>query len=270
MQQIVNFILRNKVFLLYIFLFFLSFAFTIQTHSFHKSKFINSANFLTGGIYNTSNNINSYFGLKEQNTLLQNENNRLRSLLLNTESKDNIDSNLVTFSKQYKTIPAQIIKNSYTLQNNIVLINKGSNDSILHDYGVITSKGILGVIDNTSGNYSTVISILNTSSKISAKLKKTDHYGSLTWNGRASGTVQLIEVPVKANVKFGDTIVTSGFSQIFPKGIPIGTVKDYTPDAAENYYTINVKLFNDMTSIEHVYIIGNNDKDEINTLINNE
>jgi len=269
MQQIINFIIRNKTFLLFLLLFFLSIVFTIQSHSYHKSKFINSANFLTGGVYNTFNNISSYFNLKSQNQILAEENNRLKSILYNSENEiDSTYIDSITYQGLYKVTSAQVIKNSYSVTDNVLLINKGVNDSIKEDFGVITSKGILGVIVNSSNNYSTVISILNTTSNISAKLKKSGHYGSLTWDGNSPNIVQLVDVEKIAPVVEGDTIVTSGRSSIFPIGIKIGTVSSFELDAAENYYEINVKLFNDMTNIEHVYIIKNNDKEEITNLLN--
>ena len=269
MQQIINFIIRNKNFLLFLLLFCVSILFTIQSHSYHKSKFINSANFLTGGIYNSLNNVSSYFNLKSQNELLAEENKKLRSLLYNTTIKTDstyIDS--LTFDVAYKFYNANIIKNSYSLTDNFITINKGKNDSIKQDFGVISSKGIIGIIDETSKNYATVLSVLNSTSLISAQLKKTNHYGSLKWNSKNPNITQLIDIEKIAPVKIGDTIITSGRSSIFPKGINIGVIESFKLDNAENYYEINVKLFNDMTNIEHVYIIENVDKLEISNLEN--
>lgn len=269
MQQIINFIIRNKTFLLFLLLFSVSVIFTIQSHSYHKSKFINSANFLTGGIYNTFNNFSSYFNLKSQNEILAEENNYLKSILYNSENvKDSVFIDSFSYGKSYRVVTANVIKNSYSATDNVLLINRGANDSIEQDFGVVTSKGVLGIIDETSGNYATVISILNTTSQISAQLKKTNHFGSLIWNGNSPNIVQLIDVEKIAPVKIGDTIVTSGRSSIFPKGIQIGVVQDFELDAAENFYEINVKLFNDMTNLEHVYIIKNNDAEEITNLLN--
>ncbi len=270
MQQIINFIIRNKNFLLFLLLFGLSLLFTIQTHSYHKSKFINSANFLTGGVYNSLNNINSYFDLRSQNELLSEENKRLRVLLRNSEiHADSVFTDSVMFKQLYRFYTANIIKNSYSLSNNILTINKGRNDSVQQDFGVISSKGIIGIVDKTSANYATVISILNTTSRISAQLKKSNHFGTLTWDGKSPEYNQLIDIPKIAPVSKGDTIVTSGRSSIFPKGVPVGIVEDFKLDLAENYYEINVKLFNDMTSVEHVYIIENADKEEIENLLSN-
>lgn len=269
MQQIINFIIRNKTFLVFLLLFLVAIVFTIQSHSYHKSKFINSANFLTGGVYNSVNNISEYFSLKSQNKILTEENNRLKSLLFNAENKTDstfIDS--TTYANKYKLTTAKIIKNSYTATDNVLLVNRGKKDSIKQDFGVITANGIVGIIGENNNNYATVISILNTTSSISASLKKTNHIGSLVWDGKSPNIMQLIDVEKAADVTEGDTIITSGRSSIFPKGIGIGTVTDFRLDEAENYYEINLQLFNDMTNIEHVHIIENKDIEEITNLLN--
>lgn len=271
MQQIINFIIRNKTFLLFLLLFSLSILFTIQSHSYHRSKFINSANFLSGGVYNSLNDLSSYFYLRSQNIKLAEENNRLRSILSNRNiSPDSTFTDTLRFESLYRFTTAQVIKNSYSLSNNILTINRGRKDSIKEDFGVISSKGIIGIVNKTSKNYATVISVLNTISNISAKLKKTNHFGTLIWDAKSPGYVQLIDIPKVAPVLAGDTIVTSGRSSIFPKGVLIGTVDDYKLDEAENYYIINIRLFNDMTNLEHVYIIENVDDDEINKLLSDE
>jgi len=267
MQQIINFIIRNKTFLLFLFLFSIALLFTIQSHTYHKSKFINSANTLTGGVYNSVNQASQYTNLKSQNRLLVEENNILKSKLYNSTTKQYPIDQLEYINK-YSSQTAHVIKNSYASSDNILLIDKGTNDSIVQDLGVVTSNGILGIIDRVSNNYATVLSILNTTSKISAQLKKTNHFGSLIWNGKSSKEIQLIDVEKIAPVQIGDTIITSGRSSIFPKGIPVGTVKNFNLDTAENYYEINITLFNDMSNIEHVYIIKNNNTVEINNLLN--
>ncbi len=267
MQQIINFIIRNKHFLLFLLLFGIALVFTIQSHSYHKSKFINSANFLSGGVYNSVNDISSYFDLKSQNKILSEENKRLNELLTNYQ----IDTNSVdidsTLKLNYKYTTASVIRNSYSLSNNFLLINKGRNDSIKQDFGVRSPLGIVGIIDAVSGNYATVLSILNSKSSISVKLKKSGHIGSLIWNGASPNIIQLTDVEKIAPVTTGDTIVTSGQSSIFPENIPVGTITDAKLDATENFYEINVQLFNDMTNLEHVYIIENTDKKEIETLL---
>lgn len=271
MQQIINFLIRNKTFLLFLFLFSLSLFFIFQSHSYHKSKFINSANFLTGSIYKSANNISSYFNLKQENKILLEENNRLKSILFNSETEElkRLYDDKST-SINYKLIPAQVYKNSYSLTNNYLTINKGERDSISEDLGVITSKGIIGIIDNTSNKYARVMSILNTNSRINVQLKKTDHFGTLIWDTESPENVNLIDIPKLAPVTIGDTIITGGRSTIFPKGIPVGEVISFKLDETENYYNIKIKLFNDMTNIGHVYIIENLDAEEILNLNNQD
>ncbi len=270
MQQIINFIIRNKIFLLFLLLFSTSLILTIQSHSYHKSKFINSANFLTGGIYESVNNIGAYFGLRKENEILLEENNRLKSILLNSKEKnfkeEIIDSTFVNTS--YKLTKAHVYKNSFSASNNYLTINKGERDSIKQDFGVITSNGIVGIIDNTSNKYARVMSILNTNIRVNAQLKKTNDFGILSWDSKSPQIVQLTDMPKQAPVMVGDTIITGGFSTIFPKGILIGKVSSFKIDDTENYFEIDVKLFNDMTNIGHVYIIENLDSQEVFILNN--
>ena len=263
MRQILIFFVRNKIFLLFLLLFVISLSLTIQSHSYHKSKFINSANFLTGGVYESVSNINQYFGLRKQNEILLEENNRLKSILYNSEVQLETDTSLAATFNNYKLISALVYKNSYSATNNYLTVNKGIGDSIEEDFGVITSKGIVGIVDNTSNKYARVMSVLNTNIRVNTQLKKTDHFGPLTWNGNSPGIVQLEDIPKQAPVIVGDTIITSGRSTIFPKGIPVGTVVSFKLDETENYYLIQVNLFNDMTNIGHVHLIKNLDKAEL-------
>jgi rod shape-determining protein MreC len=269
MQQIVNFILKNSNRLLFLLLLVISLSLTIQSHSYHKSKVISSANFFTGGIYERVNNINEYFNLKSQNEELAMENARLKSLLFNqkdTTKLPEIDS--IKGVKKTDIIVSKVIHNSYSVFENYLTINNGSSSGIKRNMGVINSAGIVGIVDNTSPNYATVISILNVKSQINAKIKKSNHFGSLVWNGKSTGFVQLIDVPRLAGVRKGDTIVTGGQSIIFPENIGIGTIDKVYIEEDTNFYVIQVKLFNDMTNLGHVYILKNKDADEITKLEN--
>jgi len=262
-RQIIFFFIRNKNFLLFALLFIISIAFTIRSHSFHKSKYVSSANFFSGGIYSASSSVSDYFNLNAENKKLLEENIRLRKLLHNVSDVSTetvLDSTIIP--SQYSYIAAKVINNNYGRTKNNITIKKGEKDSIKLDLGVITSKGIVGIINSVSTNYATVQSILNTNSQINAKLKKTDHFGFLVWDTKDANVAQLIQIPRVAPVIVGDTIVTGGKSTIFPKGILIGTVKDFTI-TDDDSYLINVALFNDMTNLNHVYIIENKNAGEI-------
>ncbi|RZS98950.1 rod shape-determining protein MreC [Aquimarina brevivitae] len=269
MQQIINFLIRNKNSLLYLLLLFLSLFFTVQSHTYHKSKFITSTNFFIGGLYNWQQGVTQYFDLKSENEKLLEENKKLRNRISSLQVQDSLTSYIdsTSFATPYLYIKANVYRNDYSKLDNYILLNKGSKDSIQPDMGVITDKGIVGIVESVSNNYSSVISILNSNSSINAGLKKSNQYGSLVWNGKNPNVVQLETVPRQALLKIGDTIITNGRSTIFPKGIGIGTILDYKLDRSQNYYTIDVKLFNDMTDLGYVYTIQSNRKEEIQELV---
>ena len=264
MQQIFNFIFKNSIRILFLLLISISLALTIQSHSFHRSKIISSANFLSGGVYQQINNVNEYLNLKTQNEELALENAKLKSLLFN--AKDTTTARRLDSLKGVKLediIVSKVIHNSYNVYENYLTINSGERDGVKPDMGVINDKGIVGIIENTSPKYATVISILNKRTQINAKIKKSDHFGSLNWNGKSTGFVQLTDLPRLALIKIGDTIVTGGQSVIFPENINIGTIAKIYRDTQTNFYTLDVKLFNDMTNLGHVYIIKSKDRDEV-------
>ena len=261
MQQIINFILRYKNFLLYIFLLIVSLGFTIQSHSYHQSRFFNSSSWITGSIYETSYSVTSYFDLGKENKKLVEDNKMLRHLLFNKKSIDSIELDSVQIS--YTITSAQVIKNSYSDLRNYITINKGRKDSVKPDMGVITAKGILGIVQNISNNYATVQSILNENSNINAKIKNSDYFGSLVWNAETYNVVQLVDIPRLVPIMVGDTIVTGAMSSIFPEDIPIGTIKRFDLDNSKSFYRIDIALFNDMTNIKNVYIVNNKNKKEI-------
>lgn len=266
MQQIFNFIFKNSHRMLFLLLMVTSIFLTIQSHSYHKSKIISSANFFTGGVYKQINSVNEYFDLKTKNDELAIENGRLKSLLFNQKDSTKVNYDSIKGVKKTDIIISKVIKNSYSLQENFLTIDSGENQGVKPDMGVINSLGIVGIVENTSANYATVLSILNVKSQINAKIKKSNHFGSLIWRGKSTGFVQLIDVPRLATVKKGDTIVTGAQSTIFPENINIGTIEKIYTDDETNFFTIDVKLFNDMTSLGHVYIIKNKDKKEIEDL----
>jgi len=252
-------------------LLFISLFLTIQSHSYHKSHVVNSANFFTGGVYQQITNFSEYFSLKDQNEKLVQENTYLKNILYNTKDSATKNSTFsplkITYQDTlYKVSTAKIINNSYNKPNNYLTINKGKNHAIEQDMGVVNGIGIVGIVEKTSANYATVQSILNIKSGINAKIKNSNHFGSLTWNAKNVGCVQLIDVPRLAQIKKGDTIVTGGRSEIFPEDIPIGKIDKLYLDTETNRFTIEVRLFNDMTNLGTVYIIDNLDKTEIKTL----
>lgn len=267
MQQIFNFIFKNSNRLLFLLLLATSLVLVIQSHSYHRSQMVNSANFLTGTVYEEVNEVKTYFSLREQNDKLARENAELRRILFNKKDSTSVlEKDSVKGYDKIDVIQSKVVHNSYNTSENYLTINSGSKDGIKPDMGVVSSQGIIGIVEKVSPRYATIFSILNVKSKINAKVKRTNHFGSLIWNAKNAGYVQLVEIPRLASVKKGDTIVTGGNSRIFPENIPVGIIDKIYIDTETNYYTLNVRLFNDMTNLNHVYIIQNKHGEEIKKL----
>lgn len=269
MQQIVSFIIKYKYFLFFLLLEFIAVSLTLQNHSYHKSKFVNSANSITGGIYKRINSFKEYTNLKVYNQQLLDENTRLKNILSQKLKDSSIQSiqllDTIKYSQEYSYLAAKVYKNEYHKKYNFLLINKGSRQGVKTDQGVVNSKGIIGITNTVSKNYSTVLSILNENSKINVKLLNSLYFGTLQWDGKDYNVLQLIDLPIRANIKIGDTITTGGKSTIFPEGVPVGTILDFNKEN-NVYQNINIKLFNDMSAIGPINIITNFDKEEIITL----
>lgn len=267
MQQIFSFLFKNSILLLFLLLLGISLTLAIQSHSYHRSRAISSANVVSGYVYEQINSVEEYLALKEQNEALAAENAQLKMMLYNTQDTAALPPvQLPSAMANFKVIQSKVIYNPYNKHENFLTLNSGRRDGVKTTMGVVSSKGVVGYVENVSNGYSTVISILNRKIRLDAKIKKADHFGSIIWNGDNAGFVQLVEVPRLASVKKGDTIVTGGRSDIFPENIPIGKIEKIYVDKKTNYYTIDVRLFNDMTALGHVYIIENKDRDEIKQL----
>jgi rod shape-determining protein MreC len=258
MQQIINFIIKNSYKLLFLLLLILSLTLTITSHTYHRSEYINSANRISGSVFTKINDVNEYLSLKEKNKELASENALLKEMLFNR--KDTLITSKTLFRNDlnnFNVVVGKVIRNSFNSRENYITINAGKALGIKTDMGVINDKGVVGIVEKTSKDFATIQSILNIKSKINAKIKNSDHFGSLVWDGKNVGFAQLIDVPRLASLRKGDSIVTGGNSDIFPENIPVGKIDKIFIDRKTNYYTINVRLFNDMTALGYIYIIEN-------------
>ncbi len=245
------------------FLIFEAFAFFLAIkHSDVKTKaFITSANAVSGFINRQFSGVSAYFSLNETNKKLLAENEEMQNKLSKINSILEKSATEIRDTKfTYQT--AEIIKNSVSRTNNFLTINKGSKDGVKQDMAVISADGIIGITAKVSRNYSTVISILNSKLKISGKLKRTDYFGSIYWEVGDHRYVILSEIPNHVDVKVGDQVVTSGYSAIFPEGIPIGLVHKIQDVKENNFYKILVKLKPDFKNLRHLYVVDNRKKEE--------
>ena len=244
--------------MLFLLLLILSLTLTITSHTYHRSEYINSANRISGSVYTKINDVNEYLSLKEKNKELASENALLKEMLFNR--KDTLITSKTLFRNDlnnFNVVVGKVVKNSFNARENYITINAGKALGIKTDMGVINDKGVVGIVEKTAKDFATIQSILNIKSKINAKIKNSDHFGSLVWDGKNVGFAQLIDVPRLASLRKGDSIVTGGNSDIFPENIPVGKIDKIFIDRKTNYYTINVRLFNDMTALGYVYIIEN-------------
>ncbi|PSK81523.1 rod shape-determining protein MreC [Prolixibacter denitrificans] len=266
MRNLLRFLAKYHAVFLFVFLEVLSITMIVKYNNYQRVKFLNSSNQLTGSIYDGYWGIAQYFSLKQLNDELAEENAKLRSELMREElSKIGNDAPQQDslYQQNFFFLTAKVINNSVNRVHNYILLNKGSRHGIKPDMGVVSSNGVVGVVTNVSKNYCTVISLLNNRLKISAKIKRNNYFGSLTWNGDDYRKAELDEIPFHVDVAKGDTIVTSGYSAIFPEGLMLGTVSDYSLQGGSNFYKITVDLSVDFKNLVYVDVIQNKTRDEI-------
>ncbi len=221
---------------------------------------MNSSNGISASIYTGVYRLREYLDLKLQNDMLIKENTEMKNKMFSSSKIDTAkyyfmyDTVLV---HKYSYIAGNIIKNSTYRKNNYITINKGRKHGIEPDMAVVSSIGVIGIVTNVSYNYSVVLSILNSKIGISAKINNNDYFGSVVWEGRDYRRVKLEGIPNHSEINEGDTIVTSGYSAIFPEGIIIGTIKEYRKNNQDNFYTITVQLMEDFKTSKNVFLIKN-------------
>ncbi len=269
MRDFIRFIIKYHFAILFFIIELVCLLLVFNYNAYQRSTFLSSSNALTGGIFKSYNAGAEYLMLREINEDLARENAYLRSRLPESyrASKDYFTLVHDSLSMQeYIYRSARVINNSTNKRFNYITLNKGRLNGIEPEMGVISNKGVVGIVKNVSDNYSTVISIINTRLKISAKLKASGFFGSVEWDGTSYQHVYLLDIPRHANVQVGDLVVTSGYSAIFPEGILLGNVEDVVLDKGASFYRIKVKLSVDFKNLSFVEIIGHNSADEQLTL----
>ena len=282
MQQIIDFIIRKKDVVVYLILLIFSLTLVFNSNYFHRSKVIILLNNISSFSSENFDYINEYFELKDINLDLTKENLFLKNQLEKVKQYSNLDS-LKNTNFTFRN--AKVISNNLSSFKNHLIINKGVRHGLKNEMGVINSTGMVGIINRTSKNYSSVMSVLNIDTKINAKVKRTSHFGTLEWNGRRTSYLVLNDIPETANIKVGDSIITGGMSLIFPEGINIGVVSEIINqnkisdtvvrfkgnineanyldfEFKENYLTVKVKLHTDMNNLNNVYVIESLNREE--------
>ena len=179
------------------------------------------------------------------------ENEHLRESLESAKIKQQ------TISIPYKFIAAKVISNSLYDKNNLITIDKGSSDGVEEDMGVVDGNGVVGIVYLVSDHYSVVISVLNSHTRISCCIKKHGYFGYLMWNGKAVNEADLNDVPRNARFALGDQVVTSGYSSIFPKGLPVGNIVKVHNSSDGLSYRLKIKLSANFCNLRDVRVINN-------------
>lgn len=218
--------------------------------------------------WGASQSVSNYFSLKRQNDELALENDRLQKLVRGYElaaREADPASKPVLADNGFNYIPATIIKSSTNTQHNYLIIDKGSEDGVTRNSGIITDKGVIGIVDAVSSHYSYAISFLNTELFISARLGNSGAVGPLAWDGTGSDRAILKEIPLQFKFAPGDTVYTSGYSTIFPPDIPIGVAgESKIINGATN--EIKVDLFQNHKALKYVTIVSNTRAAEIEAI----
>jgi rod shape-determining protein MreC len=260
MRNLLNFFSRYHFFFLFLLLETIAILMVARNHQYQRSVVVHSANRVAALFHGMHTGVSGYFALKQVNESLAEQNNILLHQtpysFLKTDRQVFIYRDTL-YQRQYSYINARVINNSVNRRNNFLTLDKGRRHGIEPDLGVITPKGVIGIVKNVSQNFSTVISLLHRDTNISVRLKKDNHLGTLQWDGEDYRMGTLLYIPTHVDLSPGDTIVTSGFSTIFPPDIFIGTIAHFEIQPGDNYFTVQVQLGQDFNKLSHVHVVKN-------------
>lgn len=265
MRNLLNFFIRYGAWFLFVFYAAISCFLLFQRNPFQHHVYLTSANAVVSGVYDVAANVTGYINLRDINSDLQRrtaalesevialrENNRaLRQQLLQ-------DSIRATDSLgRFRFILTTVVNNSVVNPYNYITVNKGRLDSIQPEMGVMDQNGVVGVVNTVSDHHARIISLLNPNFRLSCKLRGNDAFGSLVWDGKSPYEAILEELPKQVRFHKGDTIITSGYSAVFPEGIPVGTIIGSTRGEDDNFNTLRIKLLTDFSTLSTVKVISN-------------
>lgn len=270
MRNLIDFILKHHAWIFFIIYVVVSCVLLFQTNPYQRSVYFGSSNKMVAKVYEVSDAITGYFELRKVNETLLSRNGELElenlalrrqlqqySYAAAADSLATADAML----QNYNFVIARVINNSVSRLDNYITLDKGSADGIAPEMAVVNSDGIVGIVNVVNEHNAVAISVLNTKLRVSCKVKGTDCFGSLVWDGRNPQYAILEEMPRHVEFQPGDTIVTSGFSAVFPDGIMVGTIHDYAKQKDDNFYAMQVKLSTDFGRLGAVRVISNSNQD---------
>jgi rod shape-determining protein MreC len=272
-QRLLAFLEQNVHLIVLILLQALSFYLIFGLNPMQQAAFTHALSNVTGGVNNTVSSITSYFDLKEQNKQLQQQAvqdfsmNQSFSYQYLTDTFEVKDSQYQTL---YSLVPASVVFNTIHKAENVFIINKGKNQGITKNMGVLSPRGVAGVVVKVGNNYSTVMSLLNTNMKLIPNINNTEYYNELKYNESAIEQLTIEGINKLEELKEGDTVRTGKTSMLFPADIPVGEITRLKTKPSSQYYTIEVKPTTSFRSLKHVYVVVNKAKEELDELLSDE
>lgn len=250
----------------------------VNSNPYHQHLYLTSAGRAVSSVYKSGSMLSSYLNLRSINEDLNRRNAELQAeiaaqnQLIESYRELGYKDTLVIDSgvRQFDFIVAHVINNSIARPFNYITINKGSRAGIRPELGVIDQNGVVGIVSNVGPGSARVISLLNPNFRLSCKIKRSDYFGSLVWDGKDPREALLEELPRHTVFRTGDTIVTSGYSAVFPEGLPVGVIMPDNDEHNENFFTLRVRLLADFTTLGNVQVVVNNYRAELDSLTRGE
>jgi rod shape-determining protein MreC len=258
MKTLLRFIQRYSNLLLFLLLEILAITWMVSGTGYQRSKIVGLTRQVSGTLFSWVGGTREYLSLRYVNQELARENTLLRNRI---ETYDRLmDSARVIItsddSVQYHFVPARVVQNSVFKQYNYITIDRGKQQGVYRNMGVISDMGLVGIVQESSAHFATVIPVVNRDFRLSAMIQSNQYAGILQWTGESPLFADLAEIPFHVELSKGDTILTSGFSAIFPAGIHVGQIESFSLDRG-NFYHINVRLSTDFQRLFHVNVIRN-------------
>ena len=272
MNNLLNFFVKHCAWFIFAIYVILSLVLLFKDNPFQQSVYLTSANRVSAAVYKAFNGVTSYFHLRGINESLQQRNAALEMELIELREQMNDlallspDSLHQSSLRQYNFVMAHVISNSIAQPNNYITIDRGHIDGISPEMGVIDQNGVVGIVNVVGPHAARIISLLNPHLRLSCKLKSNGFYGSLVWDGKSPQYAVLEELPKHVTFHKGDTVVTSGYSAVFPEGIIVGTVTGLARDMSDSFVSLRVKLTTNFSQLSNVRVITNSMKEQIDAL----
>lgn len=265
MRNLIQFLVKHSNWIVLFIYTILGFVLLFNFNIYHRSVYLGSSNKLAGDVYSVSSSVTGYFHLKQTNSDLLEQNSRLEMEVLQLKqrlqriagNKPDNDSVHNRLFQRFGFITAKVVNNSVYNTQNYITLDKGLIDGIGKEMGVVDQNGVIGKVIEVSDNYALVISLLNPKLKLSAKIQRTQFFGSVNWDGTDPEYAQLLELPNHVEYKKGDTLVTSGFSGTFPEGIIIGFIESNKPKNSAEIRPIKIRLSTSFSRLSNVRVITN-------------